>query len=178
MSAPAPTWLAWKVFHDGLAYYDQKSHADLQKMLNKEFGLSAAQTATLMNAGKSFNGAIQKIDDETTAEVKRRYGKPVQAGKSIMGSSGQPEKSPKERAKEDGLYGEVEAKKANAFTSHRAEILKSLGIFKLARITDFVNKSIAPNIREVDAKDAITKPVPGTPPGIPPHEAKAPGARR
>ncbi len=51
---PTPPWLAWRVFHSSLEFYAQRSPADLNAWLAKQFGLSSTQAAGVLGAGKSF----------------------------------------------------------------------------------------------------------------------------
>jgi hypothetical protein len=119
-SAPAPEWVAWRVFQQSLAAFVRRS-PNVNGMLRAQFGLTEAESSALLNAGQSFLTAVQNIDTYTKAELLRRYparrpdGSPPRNAKTLMRRE---EMSLRERAMRDGLYSEVEGRKQAALSEH------------------------------------------------------------
>jgi hypothetical protein len=153
---PAPNWLAWKVFHDSFAFYARQSGVQVEEMLASRFDLTPAEATALLAAGRTFVGAIQRIDTDAKAQADTRYGRlvrparpPNAAGARIRWSGPRPrgpEKTRRERAIEDGLYAAVEARKEAALTEHTAALAGQLDAVKFARVAEWVNTSVAPQI--------------------------------
>ena len=154
-----PDWLAWKVFHQSLAFYEARSHAQVADMLASQFGLTGAETAMVSNVGQEFVAAMERIDSEAKAEVQARYGSvgppvglPRPTNRQEAGSSGapmarQPAKTLLDKVRESGFYGQVEAEKRAALAAHLGELTGALGPAKMARIGEWVQTSVAPRIK-------------------------------
>jgi hypothetical protein len=172
---PVPDWLAWKMFHQSLAYYAQRSPESVNQMLAAQFGLTRAQAAGLLSAGQSFDGAIKSIDDGAKAEASRRYPDIVGSAtppsgrttprRTKMLPSGPP-KTVRERAIEDGLYAEVEAKKQSALDNHIKALTSNIGPSRLAQIRNYLQSSIAPRIKTFTDRKSLGSPTRGMPPNI------------
>jgi hypothetical protein len=149
-------WLAWKVFHDSFAFYARQSGAQVEEMLASRFDLTPAEAAALLAAGRTFVGAIQRIDADAKAQADTRYGRLVRPARPLNTAGARsrwsgprppgPEKSRRERAIEDGLYAAVEARKEAALTEHTTALAGQLDPVKFARVADWVNTSVAPGI--------------------------------
>lgn len=160
-----PTWLAWKVFHDSLAFYGRQSISQVNGMLTSQFGLDSAETAALLNARQPFLAAIERIDTDARAEVQTRYGTdrrppadlprpspgrvagPAPSERPIVRESG---KTLRDMVRESGLYDQVEEKKRAALAAHLAELERAISPAKLARIGEWVQTSVAPRVKTVE----------------------------
>src|SRR5262245_55738903 len=69
-----PNWLAWKVFHDSFAFSARQSGVQVEEMLASRFDLTPAEATALLAAGRTFVGAIQRIDTDAKAQADTRYG--------------------------------------------------------------------------------------------------------
>jgi hypothetical protein len=167
-SQTVPAWVAWRAFHDSLTFYNKRSATEVNKMLNAQFGLTSAQAAAFLNAGQTYVADIQRIDADTRTEVMRRYTH-VLAGNRPPSSGARtpptgPEKSILQRAIEDGLYAQMEAKNQAALDSHLKTLKGALTAAQIVRIGNFVQTVVAPKI-SVDTSGAGNA-KPGLPPGI------------
>ena len=164
-----PAWVGWRVFHERLASANKKPGAQVAQQPGRQFGLTTAQTAALMSSGQSFIAAIQRIDDEATAEARKRYPdafRPERPRPTITESTPRaPQNSVRERAIADGLYAEVEAGKQAALAEHLAELGKGIGGAKLDQIRTYVQTSVTPRLKNAVIPRA-TPPTPGLPPGL------------
>jgi hypothetical protein len=146
-----PDWMAWRVFHDGLASYFQRSGDTGNSMLAKKFGLTSADAQTLLTAGQAFVEAIKRIETDARTEAQRRYGNAVTPRSAPTGPiprSAMPlQKSFRERAMEDGLYAQVEGRKQAALNSHIQELRRELDGAKVDRVQAWVQASVAPRIK-------------------------------
>ena len=150
-------------------HYDKRSPDNVRKMLAKRFGLTAAQAAGLVSAGKSLTAELDRIDEDAKKEVRKRYKYvPIQSGKPANpGSAGRPaapQKTVLERAVEDGLYKQVEGKKAAALAAH----FRTLNVDSTAieRISKYIESTILPQIKgfNVDPRASAGSPGPEPPP--------------
>ena len=53
-------WLAWKTFHDSLAFYARQSTAKVDDLLAGRLGLTPTEAADVLTEGQSFLAAIQR----------------------------------------------------------------------------------------------------------------------
>lgn len=167
---PIPSWLVWRAFYDSLAFYGKRTANQDTRIVSENFSLTPVQASALLSAGRSFLGDVQRIDEEAKLEAAKRYKyAPAQTGPPSAGSPKQrkvaPPKSIRERALEDGLYAQVEAKKQAALANHMKALRLDIGSPKVDQINTFVEISIAPHIKR------HAEPLPGTgntglPPGV------------
>ena len=156
-------WLAWKVFHESFAFYARQSAGQVEEMLASRFALTQAEATALLAAGQTFVAAIERIDTDAKAEANRRYGDLPQQARPSTNARGRwsgprpagPQKTRRERAIEDGLYAAVEAMKEAALTQHTSALAGQLDPVKFARVAEWVNTSVAPQIT------TFTQPRPG-----------------
>jgi len=162
-------WVGWRVFHERLVSAHKKPGAQVAQQLGRQFGLTTAQTAVLMSSGQSFIAAIQRIDDEATAEARKRYPdafRPERPRPTITKSTPRgPQNSVRDRAIADGLYAQVEAKKQAALAEHLAGLGKGFEAAKLEQVRTYVQTSVTPRIK-MAAIPQGTRPTPGLPPGL------------
>jgi hypothetical protein len=171
---PVPSWRSWKVFYDSLAYYAKRSPEPVNQMLAVQFGLTRAQAASLLSAGQSYVATIQSIDEDAKAEARRRYpditgpstppsGQPPRRTKTLPSG---PQKTVRERAIQDGLYAEVEAKKQSVLDNNIKALTGNVGPSRLEKIREYVQSSIAPRIQTFTDPKSLGSPLGGLPPGI------------
>lgn len=162
---PAPLWLAWRIFHDSLAFYNQKSAAGVEKMLAAQFGMTNGQATAFLNAGQSYVVAIRQIDAQTRAAVKSRY-MPVLSGNKPPAGSAIPT-SPQsflQLAINDGLYAQMEGLNQNALAAHLNALKGPLTDTQINQISAFVQANVLPKIHTVNVgPQGATK---GLPPGF------------
>jgi len=124
---PVPRWIAWRVFHQSLVFYGQRSPAQVRQILEKEIGLTDLQAAKLLSAGQTVIADLDTVDRDGKAEIARRYKYvPVQSGPPTDGVKRRPARPQKgflERANEDGFYAEIQAQKEAVLANH----IKALG---------------------------------------------------
>lgn len=165
-----PAWVAWRVFHERLVYFrQQRSPQQVTQSLITQFGLNPGQAASVLNGGDAFVRALERIDDDAKAEVRKRYPDAVRSdpGRPTVSQTRPAErpKSVRERAIADGLYAEVEAKKEAALADHLTNLGRDVGAARLQQITTHVQTVIASRIRTFAAPPSG----PGTrglPPGL------------
>ena len=155
----APSWLVWKVFYDSLSYYAQRSPNKDGQILKENFSLTSSQASLLLNSGHAFLAELQRLDDEARAEANKRYKySTVQSGPPQSGNPrrrpGPSQKSPRERALEDGLYAKFEAQKNEVLTKHLLGLKVDIGAIKFSQVTKFLSESIAPSIKKLADADS------------------------
>jgi hypothetical protein len=158
-----PNWLAWKAFYESLKFYQKRSPEQVNEVLDQQFGVVGAQAARLLGAGQSFLAELDSIDDYAKMEVARRYKYVPSKSGPFDGVRLLPQKSILERAIEDGLYAEVELKKATALANHIKALGPAFDAATLQRIDKYVTSSIASHIKRVVDPTSVTG-NPGPPP--------------
>lgn len=154
-----PDWMAWEMFQRSVAFYQRealskaapakpaapKSGLFSEKRLNsfelsmkRQFGLTPEKAADLIQFGQAYLAALRAIDAEARAESIRRYRLPVN---STQGS-----KTVLQRAKEDGLYAQVEQKKQTALAIHLQNLSNKFPVDNVAKIGQWVRGTVAPRI--------------------------------
>jgi len=159
--AAAPSWMAWKVFHDSLVFYSQRPGSQLNKMLAAQYGLGSAEAQLLMSAGQTYLDAIKRIEMDAKAEAQRRYGNAVPASsppKEPVRRSSISDKSVRERALEDGLYAQVEAVKQAVLDGHIRTLQAKLDALQFDRIRQWVENSVTPRIKILTAPSQALPP--------------------
>jgi hypothetical protein len=153
-----PDWMAWEMFQRSLAFHQKQALSKpvsvapakrglfSEKRLNsfelsmkRQFGLTPEEAAKLVAAGDAYLSALHAIDVEAKAEVQRRYRTLVSPTRPHL-----ERKTTLERAKEDGLYAEVEGKKASALALHVRTVSGTLKPPALAKINQWIRESVAP----------------------------------
>jgi len=145
-----------------MQHYNKRSPDQVRKFLVDRFGLNAAQTSALLNAGQLFLAEIQRIDQDARAEAAKRYKwvpsdtKPPAPGTATKRPAA-PQKSVRERAIADGLYAQIEARKQEAVTKHLQTLTPSITSAKIQNIDQYIKSSIVPRVKTatVDPKSAV-----------------------
>jgi hypothetical protein len=161
---PVPDYLAWRMFHKSTAFFHEQAARKLATQpssagqrtlfartprrnafeitLKRRFGLTPDETAALLSAGKAFLSGLDGIHQDAKAEVRRRYKSPQALTAQAQG----PRKTLLERSKEDGLHAEIEGRREAALNAHLQSLSKILTPSELAKVTQWVRTSVAPNI--------------------------------
>src|SRR5262249_40143733 len=130
---------------------------------------------SLLSAGQSYVATIQSIDEDAKAEARRRYPDISGPRRSPSGQTtprrtktlpSGPQKTVRERAIQDGLYAEVEAKKQSAWDNHIKGRTGNVGPSRLEKIRQYVQSSIAPRIQTFTDPKSLGSPLGGLPPRI------------
>jgi hypothetical protein len=155
---PVPNWLAWKIFHQSLAFYNQRSAEQLQRMLKTEFGVTNAQAAILLQSGQSFVTTVEQIDKDGKTEAERRYPEAVKPtnGSPWRRPRGSSSKNLRERFLEDGLYAEVEARKEATLVTHIGILRSNLNPAQFDAVAKWVQTAIAPRIKLVTGATRVS----------------------
>jgi hypothetical protein len=146
---PSSEWLVWKVFHNSLTFYSERSADALNAMLNRQAGLGETEAALLVKAGQSFVATIDGIDADAKAEVQRRYGTTSRAGgrPTIAIERG---KTLLEMVRESGLYDQIEQRKRAARAAHIGRLQRAIAPTRLSRVATLVQTAVAPRIFATD----------------------------
>lgn len=156
-SRSAPDWLAWKAFHQSLAFYQSRSNDKVSRMLAVRFGVKGGDETTLLQAGQSYVKTIDSIDADARADVRARWGAkripklpnaangraPAMSNPPIVLERG---KTLVQMARESGMYDRVEAQKNAALVAYLQDIRQALGPATSARLAKWVQSSVAPQI--------------------------------
>lgn len=160
-SLPVPDWLMWKVFHESLAFYRNRSPQQVEAMLHERAGMASGQASALHAAGALYVAAIERIDADARAEIQARYGnklprrpgsdppppppvdRPVDARPAI---TLEPGKTLLQMARESGLYDSVEASRQAALSAHVQQLGQVLGAAAFGRVQIFVETTVRPQI--------------------------------
>jgi hypothetical protein len=158
-----PDWLAWLVFHESVAFNSKQptttpaasSTSEPKKSLfsgprpttfeqamKKQFGLSPDHVAVLLTKGQSFLAELDTIQNDAKEEVSRRYLTPATLTRQASNLS----KAIKQRAKEDGLDDQVNAKRQAVLDKHLSGLSQSLTSTEFAKVTEWVRTKVAPRI--------------------------------
>lgn len=167
-SAPIAPWLAWRVFHESLAYDAQHSGV-VHRMLADKFGLSAADFLTLADSGARFLAAVKEIDRGAKAAVQARFGTNRPAPARLIPRGGQaasrsaqvvpaPGPTLRQMAEASGLVEQVDGKKRAALDAHVAELGASVAPAKLKWIQEWVQGPVASRIRVSDRGTPVAAP--------------------
>jgi hypothetical protein len=160
-----PSWVAWRVFQDSLAFYNKKDAQSTRKMLNDKLGLSPAQATKLISSGIEFIADLDTIDVDARTEVRKRY-----AGKTLLANKDNKPRVPKtihQRAVEDGFDAEVQKRRQTAHAKHRDALVQAFGMLKYTQINGFIVKTVLPQIKQLqqvtpkivaDARSAVLPP--------------------
>jgi hypothetical protein len=159
-SLPVPEWLAWRVFHESLAFYRTRSAPEVEQMLAVQAGLAPKDSAALLKAGDAFVSALQEIDTAARAELHARYGRPRDEPTGAVATARPagppppggmirhaPGKTVLDMVRESGLYDQVERQKRVALAAHITQVEQAIGAVLLARVTQLVQTAVVPTIR-------------------------------
>jgi len=129
--------------------FSEKRLNAFELSMKRQFGLTPEKAADLVQVGQAYLAALQNIDHEARTEAMHRYGRPA--------PSSERSKTVHERAKEDGLYAEVEQKKQAALASYLQKLSSKFQPTDVAKMGQWVRTSVAPQI--TITHDAIKPPV-------------------
>ena len=161
--------MAWRTFHRSLAFYDQKSPDGVARMLKGKFGLTATQASALLRAGQQYLSATQQIEQQTRAEIRKRYIPVLSAKPGAMPPAGP--QSNLDRAKSDGLYAQMEGLHQTAVNAHLNSLKGALTDVQISQISTFVQTTVLSSIKPITVAAGPRVRRSGLPPGatqIPP----------
>lgn len=155
-AATGASWLAWKAFHASVNFYAQKSPDLAQDILQQQFRLTPAEAAGVLAAGQAYTSELERIDADARREAEHRYPDLMSSRRGAStgrqrwtapkGMTGSKEmtapQSLRERAVKDGLFAQVERRKAAALARHKAALGAVLEPATLAQIDGWLETSV------------------------------------
>ena len=159
-----PDWLTWKVFHQSLNRYSEKSTAKTTELFKEQFGVAAKASPAVLALGQSFVATLDRIDADAKKELDRRYGMDLPPLPSNVierfASKGvkpprrtlklRPGKTLRQMAIDDGLDAEFTRQKEAALARHLTALRQVLGSSKVDRMNQFVFTKVRPNVKRFD----------------------------
>jgi hypothetical protein len=179
-----PDYLAWRMFHQSTAFHHKEAASKatsqaaptseprrtpferqqrvnvFDQAMHKEFGITPEQSAILLNHGNTFLQALERIQTDAKAEVDRRYNTPAARAARVRG----PQKTIRERTKEDGLDAQVQTQRQTALDAHLQNLSRDLPPASVAKLHAWVRTKVAPQITIMTEEPRVKHR--GLPPGM------------
>jgi hypothetical protein len=147
-----PMWLAWRVFHESLRHYEERSGSEkVGRVLGRQFGLTGTDIDALRSVGTSYLATLGALDAEATRDVQARYGasdlperngeRPVRlpAGMSLLAT-----------AKRDGLHQSFEARSNAVLIDHVSALRRQLDTRSFDAVLQWVETGVRSRIEMMD----------------------------
>ena len=167
--APAPDWVVWQAFYEGLKVNAPQSPGDAIYVVADRIGLAMTETNALIQAGQDYLQQLTEIDEAMRRELAPLFhpdGLPPISLDSLSPSNAPPPGFQLPRAAEQALHAQrgmivarspaVEGIAARyseqrraAFASHKAHVAQILGPERLAVLEQLIADDVAPHIRTI-----------------------------